>query len=112
MSPSRSTRHGDADRIVPYNGRNADGAGSVARFLAGWAGRDGCDATPVTSHPERRVVRLAHRDCDPGYAVEHLRLRGTDHGWPGAKPPWPKHNPSQLNANEATWRFFKAKRLH
>jgi polyhydroxybutyrate depolymerase len=104
--------HGDADRVVPYNGRKSDGAGSVAGFLAGWVRRDGCNPKPVFAHPERDVLRFTHTDCDPGYVVEHMRLRGTDHGWPGAKPPYPSRNPSQLEANEETWKFFADKRLH
>jgi polyhydroxybutyrate depolymerase len=104
--------HGDADQIVPYNGRRGDGAGSVVGFLGGWVHRDGCDPKPVRSHPRRGVIRFTHNGCAAGYAVEHLRLHGTDHGWPGAKPPFPSHNPSQLEANEEVWSFFSDKRLH
>ena len=55
-------------------------------------GRDGCGRA-ATSHPRRNVTRLRYTDCDDGLAVEHLRLAGTDHGWPGAlsalAPPQP-----------------------
>jgi polyhydroxybutyrate depolymerase len=104
--------HGDADTVVPYHGRKGDGAGSVASFLGGWIRRDGCGDKPVFSRPERNVLRWTHTDCANGYVVEHLLLRGTDHGWPGAKPPYPAHNPSQLEANEEVWSFFADKRLH
>ena len=104
--------HGDADRVVPYTGRPSDGAGSVVGFLGGWVQRDGCNPKPVFTRPEPNVLRFTHTDCDPGYAVEHLRLQGTDHGWPGAKPPYPSRNPSQLEANEEVWKFFADKRLH
>jgi polyhydroxybutyrate depolymerase len=104
--------HGDADRVVPYKGRRTDGAGSVAGFLGGWVRRDGCGPRPVIHHPEHNVVQFTHTDCASGYVVEHLLLRGTDHGWPGAKPPYPSRNPSQLEANEETWKFFADKRLH
>jgi polyhydroxybutyrate depolymerase len=103
--------HGDADRVVPYRGRPSDGAGSVAGFLGGWVRRDGCGAKPTFSRPERNVLRWVHTDCAAGYVVEHLLLKGTDHGWPGAKPPYPAHNPSQLEANEEVWKFFADKRL-
>ena len=73
--------------------------------------RDGCDAKAAHTRPEKGVLRFTHPNCDPGLAVEHLRLTGTDHGWPGASPPWPRHNPSQLEANEEVWRFFDAQRL-
>jgi polyhydroxybutyrate depolymerase len=103
--------HGTSDTIVPYAGRPPDGAGAVLGFLAGWVRRDGCQAKSVTTRQEKGVVRFTHPGCAPGYAVEHLRLTGTDHGWPGADPPWPKHNPSQLEANEEVWAFFSAHRL-
>jgi polyhydroxybutyrate depolymerase len=103
--------HGDADRVVPYTGRPADGAGSVVGFLGGWVRRDGCDPKPVFTRPERDVLRFTHENCDAGYVIEHLRLRGTDHGWPGSKPPYPSRNPSQLEANEEVWKFFADKRL-
>ena len=104
--------HGSADQIVPYEGRGPDRDGDVREYVSGWAHRDGCDARPRITHPARYVTRVAHRHCDAGYAVEHLRLEGTDHGWPGAAPPWPRHHPAGVLARELVWRFFDDKRLH
>ena len=101
--------HGTNDKIVPYDGKPPDRRGAVPRYLDAWADRNGCSRS-VTTHPRRSVTRLRYTDCDAGLAVEHLRLAGTDHGWPGADPPWPRQNPSGLLANEATWRFFAGKR--
>jgi polyhydroxybutyrate depolymerase len=98
--------HGTSDQVVPYEGRPPDAAGAVVGFLAGWVRRDGCAPSSVQTHPEPNVVRFVHKGCAAGLAVEHLRLTGTDHGWPGADPPWPRHNPSELEANEEVWRFF------
>jgi polyhydroxybutyrate depolymerase len=98
--------HGTSDHVVPYNGKPPDYKGAVSGFLAGWVRRDGCDAKATHTRPEKGVLRFTHPNCDAGLAVEHLRLAGTDHGWPGASPPWPRHNPSQLEANEEVWRFF------
>jgi polyhydroxybutyrate depolymerase len=98
--------HGTSDHVVPYNGKPPDYTGAVSGFLAGWVRRDGCDAKATHTRPEKGVLRFTHPNCDAGLAVEHLRLAGTDHGWPGASPPWPRHNPSQLEANEEVWRFF------
>jgi polyhydroxybutyrate depolymerase len=99
--------HGSADEIVPYRGRGADHAGDVGAYVAGWARRDGCDARPRIAHPARYVTRLSYPRCDPGYAVEHVRLRGTDHGWPGARSPWPHHDPTGVLAREMVWDFFE-----
>ena len=103
--------HGSADQIVPYEGRGPDRDGDVREYVSGWARRAGCDARPRISHPARYVTRVVHRHCDAGYAVEHLRLEGTDHGWPGAAPPWPRHHPAGVLARELVWRFFADKRL-
>jgi len=101
--------HGTSDTVVPYLGKPPDRRGAVPRYLDAWAGRNHCRGA-TTTHPRPGVTRLRYRSCEQGLAVEHLKLRGTDHGWPGAQPPWPRHNPSQLEANEETWRFFADKR--
>ncbi len=101
--------HGSADPIVPYRGRGRNRAGDVRTFVARWARRDGCAARPRITHPAHHVIRLAYEHCSRGYAVEHLRLAGTDHGWPGAKPPWPRHNPAGVLARDVVWAFFSAR---
>ena len=97
--------HGDKDGVVPYNGKPPDYKGAVPRYLAGWARRNGC-AHAVTTHAARGITKLRYTGCAAGRAVEHLKLAGTDHGWPGASPPFPRHNPTGLTANEAILRFF------
>jgi polyhydroxybutyrate depolymerase len=79
--------HGTADHVVPYRGKQPDYAGSVPRYLAGWARRDG--------------THLRYRACEDGLAVEHLRLTDVDHGWPNDA--W------GLDTNEAVLRFFAAR---
>jgi polyhydroxybutyrate depolymerase len=97
--------HGTADTVVPYNGKTPDRAGSVPRYTAAWARRDGCAARPVQTTPRHLVTRVRYRGCDTGLRVERLRLSGTDHGWPGAGPPLPDHNPSGLSATREVLRF-------
>jgi len=102
--------HGTADTVVPYNGKKPDRAGSVPRFTARWARRDGCEGRPAQTTPRRLVTRVRYRGCDDGLRVERLRLVGTDHGWPGAGPPLPDHNPSGLDATRELLRFIAAAR--
>jgi polyhydroxybutyrate depolymerase len=97
--------HGTADTVVPYNGKKPDRAGSVPRYAAAWARRDGCAARPAQTTPRRLVTRVRYRGCDAGLRVERLRLSGTDHGWPGAGPPLPDRNPSGLSATLELLRF-------
>jgi polyhydroxybutyrate depolymerase len=102
--------HGTADTVVPYNGKRPDRAGSVPRYTARWARRDGCAAQPRASSPRKLVTRFTYRGCDDGLRVERLRLSGTDHGWPGAGPPLPNHNPSGLSATRELLRFISVAR--
>jgi polyhydroxybutyrate depolymerase len=102
--------HGNADRVVPYNGKPPDRAGSVPRYTAQRAKRNGCDGRPRTTRPRAGVVRFVYRGCDAGLRVELLRLSGTDHGWPGAGPPRPDHNPSGVSATTELLRFVAGAR--
>ncbi len=102
--------HGTADTVVPYNGKRPDRAGSVPRFTARWARRAGCESPPRASTPRPRVTRFRYGGCDDGLRVELLRLSGTDHGWPGAGPPLPDHNPSGLSATRELLRFIATAR--
>ncbi|HEY0343460.1 MAG TPA: PHB depolymerase family esterase [Solirubrobacteraceae bacterium] len=97
--------HGAADTVTPYNGKPPDRAGSVPRYTAGRADRDGCDGPPRTTRPRALVARFVYRGCDAGLRAELLRLSGTDHGWPGAGPPLPDHNPSGFRATTELLRF-------
>jgi polyhydroxybutyrate depolymerase len=103
--------HGTADEVVPYTGKEEDDrAGSVPRYTAGRAKRDGCSTALRTTRPRPLVTRFVYRGCDRGLRVEILRLSGTDHGWPGAGPPRPDHNPSNVNATTELLRFVKGAR--
>jgi polyhydroxybutyrate depolymerase len=102
--------HGTADTVVPYNGKRPDRAGSVPRYTARWARRNGCAGSPAQTTPRRLVTRVRYRGCDDGLRVERLRLSGTDHGWPGAGPPLPDHNPSGLSATRELLRFVATAR--
>ena len=92
--------HGTADHVVPYHGRKPGYAGSVPRYLTGWARRDGCAARPAATRETQIVSHLRYPRCRNGLTVEHLRLAGVDHGWPDDS--W------GLDTNEAVLRFFAA----
>ena len=102
--------HGSADTVVPYNGKKPGREGSVPRYTARRARLNGCDPRPRTTRPRSHVMRIAYRGCDDGLRVELLRLAGTDHGWPGAGPPLPDHNPSGVSATRDLVRFVRTAR--
>jgi polyhydroxybutyrate depolymerase len=99
--------HGSADQIVPFHGRPPDYKGDVLRYTTHWARRDGCATTPSSHHPRHAVTRFVYPHCGPGLNVQVLRLEGTDHGWPGATPPFPHQNPSGVNANLEVVRYVR-----
>ena len=100
--------HGTADQIVPYFGgrprRTADGLPPV---VDQWVRRDRCG-------PRRRAGVLAPRarwfawsGCAGGVRVEHIRIDGGRHQWPGATPPDPGP-PSTFCGACTIWAFFAA----
>jgi polyhydroxybutyrate depolymerase len=95
--------HGTADHVVPYRGKQPGYAGSVPRYLSGWARRDGCRTTPTSTRETKVVTHLRYPSCASGLTVEHLRLKDVDHGWPDKG--W------GLDTNTAVLRFFAAANL-
>lgn len=100
--------HGTADPVVPYFGkpprRTADG---LPPFVNGWVTRDRCAVGPRAASPALRTVAFRWSRCAGGVRVEHIRISGGRHQWPGATPPDPGP-PSTFCGACAIWRFFSA----
>ncbi len=116
--------HGTKDDVVPYDGTARDRRGSdsgfvsVSRFLGQWTALDGCRGGPKLTRPRPGVTRLTWDQCADGSVVQHLKLAGTEHGWPGSnwyeagkKNPSPAHDPTGLDTAQAVWDFFSRFRL-
>jgi polyhydroxybutyrate depolymerase len=103
--------HGTRDRVVPYGGTGPDRDGSVARFLGEWTELDACHGPPQRRTLSRGVLQLRWADCAAGSVVEHLRVAGTDHGWPGGESAPAGSNPTGLDAATTVWRFLSQFRL-
>jgi polyhydroxybutyrate depolymerase len=75
--------HGDADLVVPYAGSPALGFTSVNDSVRGWATRNGC-ATSVVSTFDRGDTRcVAFERCPDDGEVVLCTIRGGGHTWPG-----------------------------
>jgi polyhydroxybutyrate depolymerase len=98
--------HGTSDQVVPYGGRPPDYRGSVARWLAQWRRIDGCHGRARRIVPATGVTEIAWRACAQGTSVEHVRLDGAAHGWPGG--PSTKPLPAPFAATWRTWEFFRS----
>lgn len=101
--------HGDQDDAVPYGGgtRGTLMLPSAEETVAGWAGKNGCQATPDRSAAdldleanldgsETGVAR--HMGCRSGGAAELWTIRGGGHTPSFLRPRWA----------ESIWGFLKA----
>lgn len=100
--------HGTADPVVPYFGLGGrptrDG---LPPFVEGWRARDRCQGPPLVRRLAVRTSDLRWTRCASGVAVEHIRIAGGRHQWPGAQPPDPGP-PATICASCVIWRFFSA----
>ena len=116
--------HGMEDYVVPYGGTGPRRSGSVSRFLSvtrfleRWTALDGCRGGPKVTTLRPGVTRVTWAHCAGGSVVQHLKLAGTDHGWPGShwseagrKNPSPAHDPTGLDSAQAVWNFLSRFRL-
>jgi len=112
------TFHGDADPIVPYDGGPLGDPfnpvkpvyPAVRDWVAGWAQRNGCAASPVESTIAADVVRTEYLDCAEDAPVVLYTLLGGGHSWPGGKPPpeWRVGaTTTSIDATSELWAFFR-----
>jgi polyhydroxybutyrate depolymerase len=97
--------HGTADSVIAYNGVAARDLPPIPAWLSGWAQRNGCTAGPDTFFTKDDVTGQRWSGC----AVEHYRITGGDHTWPGAaSTSGPGRTTRTINATQLTWQFFTA----
>lgn len=102
--------HGTADATVPYEG-NALFV-SVQAVLDFWVGHNNCSATPIiTEVPDIdpndgcTAEQYLYPYGDNGSVVEHYKILGGGHSWPGAPININVTN-MDFSASEEIWRFF------
>jgi polyhydroxybutyrate depolymerase len=114
MSPVHPTPflhiHGTADLLVPYNGNLI--YMSVADVLQYWVAYNNCDTIPiVTQLPDidpndgSTVERHVYDGGDNDVIVEHLKVNGGGHSWPGSDDPYPGTN-FDIDGSEEIWNFL------
>ena len=109
--------HGTADGTVPYTGGTALQFVAIPTLLASWVQRNGCNPTPtVTPVPNinttdgctaERSVWAGGRN---GSVVEHYRIIGGGHTWPGSAFVTGVTN-RDISASREVWRFLRPYRL-
>jgi len=102
--------HGTADPTVPYNG--AAWSMSIDDVLEYWVGYNNCITTPsVTALPDidpndgSTVELIVYDGGDNSVNVEHYKVIGGGHKWPGSDFGGAGTN-HDINASEEIWNFF------
>ncbi|MCF8368496.1 MAG: T9SS type A sorting domain-containing protein [Bacteroidales bacterium] len=102
--------HAPTDPVVPYNG--ASWTKSIEEVLQYWVDFNNCNTLPIiTTLPDLNpndgstVEHTAYFGGDNGVAVEHYKVIGGGHTWPGSAFPLPGTN-YDINASIEIWKFL------
>jgi polyhydroxybutyrate depolymerase len=102
--------HGTADGVVPYNG--AIWTLSIEDVLQYWVDYNYCNALPsITSLPDidptdgSTVEHIVYSGGDNEVNVEHFRIIGGEHTWPGSDFGGAGTN-YDIDASVEIWNFF------
>jgi len=116
VDDGRALYRGGEGPPFPFTNRRVNHP-AVEEVLRIWARHDGCGETPVAEPPRstpdgHTATRLTFPGCASGKPVEHLRLTGAGHVWPGAarvERAGLLGTPTQvIDANLEVWNFLRA----
>jgi len=109
--------HGTADPVVPYTGGTLLNFASVPNVVNAWVNFNKCNQTPlITPVPNTNLTdgsqaeRIVYSGGTNGATVEHYKIAGGGHTWPGAAFITGVTN-QDFNASYEIWRFFRRYRL-
>jgi polyhydroxybutyrate depolymerase len=100
--------HGTADQIAPYFGTQTRASGGgLPPYVKSWVHRDGCSTNARAQGIAARTTEYRWLGCADDTVVEHVRILGGAHQWPGALPPDPGP-PSTICGACTIWSFFSS----
>jgi len=100
--------HGTADQIAPYFGTlGRASASGLPPYVTGWVHRDACSRSAAEHAIATRTSLYRWGGCSDDTEVEHIRIQGGAHQWPGALPPDPGP-PSTICGACTIWSFFSS----
>ncbi len=109
--------HGTADATVPYTGGTLLGFVPIPTLVAAWAGFNHCNPTPtITQVPNTNTTdgctaeHAVYTGGDLGSTVEHYKVIGGAHTWPGSAFIIGVTN-QDFSASREIWRFFSQYKL-
>lgn len=104
--------HGTADPTVPYTGSGTIGSQPIVDVVDYWVNFNNCNATAIeTAVPNISATdgcttdHFLYTGGDNGSTVEHYRVNGGGHTWPGA-PIDIGVTSHDFSASAEIWRFF------
>ena len=99
--------HGTGDPVIAYDGDEKKGVPPIPTWLDEWARRDGCTRGPIVFFQSDDIAAERWSDCAPHATIEHYRIMGGGHTWPGATAEsGPGKTTRTVDATEILWRFF------
>ncbi|WP_394828175.1 alpha/beta hydrolase family esterase [Pendulispora albinea] len=99
--------HGTEDPVIAYEGNAKKGVPPIGTWLRGWAERDGCTRGPTVFMSQADITAERWSGCAGGSAVEHYRIAGGGHTWPGATvSSGPGATTHTIDAAKVLWSFF------
>jgi polyhydroxybutyrate depolymerase len=100
--------HGDADPIVPYEGRGRL-LPPVEDWAGEWAARNGCGAEPTVGAAAVGVTTLRWTGCAAGADVVLYTVAEGRHVWPGSERTGEYlGSAGSVDASQLIWEFFAA----
>ncbi len=103
--------HGTDDGVIPYNG--AAWTWSMDDLLQYWAGYNNGNTNPITmAIPDNNasdgstVEHIIYGGGDVGTTVEHFKVTGGLHTWPGTVLFTGPGTNQDINASDEIWKFF------
>jgi polyhydroxybutyrate depolymerase len=99
--------HGTNDGSTPYEGSGQQHAGAVLPYVFGWSTRDRCATGPVKLRVAPHTIQYQWKGCASGTTVDHLRVYGATHGFPGAPGiEIASQGPRTISGPDRVWRFL------
>ncbi len=109
--------HGTADNVVPYDGSVLNTFVPISTLVNAWVNFNHCDPTPVfNTVPNTNTTdgctaeHYVYGGGDAGSTVEHFKIIGGGHTWPGS-PFIIGITNQDIKASEEIWRFFRKYKL-
>jgi polyhydroxybutyrate depolymerase len=105
--------HGQADKIVPFEGGPSERFKlpfpNIAAFVEDYARLNGCDLDETVILNTENVVGVHYEGCAPGADVDFYTIADGGHTWPGGKP-LPRaitgKTTQEIDATQLMWDFF------